>query len=98
MSFYARFVFFVSLFSCVYLFSPAFADVKKQTEEVCGYSPIHELKYSKGSSHFSYVNPDAPKGGQISVGRVGYFDSLNFLRYPGKTISDRKQIPLFIDH
>ena len=98
MFFSARLVCFLSLFSCVFHLTPALGETKNQAEKVCGYSPIHELKYSKISSHFSYVNPDAPKGGQISVGRVGYFDSLNFLRYPGTTISDRKQIPLFIDH
>ena len=30
-----------------------------------------------GFAHFSYVNPDAPKGGRIAYGVVGTFDSLN---------------------
>lgn len=94
---YLRVVCFISLFSLVYLFTPALAETKNDDRSFCGYSPIHELKYSSDSKNFSYVEPDALKGGQISVGRVGYFDSLNFLRYPGTTISDRKQIPLHID-
>ncbi len=34
-------------------------------------------KYNKSFSHLSYVNPDAPKGGRISYGSHGSFDSLN---------------------
>ncbi|OQW93262.1 MAG: ABC transporter substrate-binding protein [Beggiatoa sp. IS2] len=39
-----------------------------------GYAP----KYPAGFSHFDYVNPDAPKGGEIVLERsVGNFDSFN---------------------
>ncbi len=31
----------------------------------------------EGYTHFSYANPDAPKGGKITYGVVGTFDSLN---------------------
>ncbi len=30
-----------------------------------------------GFPHFAYVNPDAPKGGRITLGALGSFDSLN---------------------
>jgi peptide/nickel transport system substrate-binding protein len=30
-----------------------------------------------GFSHFPYVNPEAPKGGQLRLGSLGSFDSLN---------------------
>lgn len=33
--------------------------------------------YPDGFQHFSYVNPDAPKGGAIVYGATGSFDSLN---------------------
>lgn len=75
---------------------PAKAENVKSENKTCGYSPIHSLKYNAASKHFSYVNSNAPKGGSISLGRVGAFDSLNFLKYPGNTIADRKQIPLNI--
>lgn len=55
-----------------------------------GYSPIHDLKYPPDFSHFDYVNPSAPKGGEIRIGRVGTFDSLNTLRYPGNTPADMR--------
>lgn len=38
-----------------------------------GYTP----KYRPGFRHFDYVNPDAPKGGEIILSGFGTFDSLN---------------------
>lgn len=38
-----------------------------------GYTP----KYKPGFSHFDYVNPQAPKGGQLLLPGFGGFDSLN---------------------
>lgn len=34
-------------------------------------------KLGPGFQHFTYVNPDAPKGGKLVLGAVGTFDSLN---------------------
>ncbi len=34
-------------------------------------------KYGPDFSHFDYVNPDAPKGGDVHLSRTGTFDSLN---------------------
>jgi ABC-type oligopeptide transport system substrate-binding subunit len=34
-------------------------------------------KYSDGFSHFSYVNPLAPKGGDLRIAPAGTFDTLN---------------------
>ena len=45
-----------------------------------GVSAFGELKYLKDFKHFDYVNPDAPKGGRISmIGTAGRitFDSFN---------------------
>lgn len=39
--------------------------------------PGGELKYQPGFTHLDYVNPDAPKGGEISVWAFGSFDSMN---------------------
>jgi peptide/nickel transport system substrate-binding protein len=36
-----------------------------------------EPVYSAGFSHFKYANPDAPKGGRLTQGIVGTFDSVN---------------------
>ncbi|MFN3207872.1 MAG: extracellular solute-binding protein [Roseovarius sp.] len=42
-----------------------------------GYSYFGDLKYPADYEHFSYVNPDAPKGGEISLALPGSFDSMN---------------------
>jgi microcin C transport system substrate-binding protein len=45
--------------------------------------PVHGLamhgapKYGPGFTHFDYVNPDAPKGGEIRMAAIGGWDSLN---------------------
>lgn len=42
-----------------------------------GVSLDGQLKYSKDFSHFSYVNPDAPKGGKVALEAIGSFDKMN---------------------
>ncbi|WP_254448974.1 extracellular solute-binding protein [Thalassococcus sp. S3] len=42
-----------------------------------GYSFYGDLTYAEDFTHFNYVNPDAPKGGEISFARLGTFDSMN---------------------
>jgi microcin C transport system substrate-binding protein len=42
-----------------------------------GLSLFGNLKYSHNFTHFDYVNPQAPKGGQVRYATVGSFDSLN---------------------
>lgn len=42
-----------------------------------GYSYYGELKYPADFPHFDYVNPEAPKGGEISIATQGTFDSMN---------------------
>lgn len=42
-----------------------------------GYSYFGDLNYPADYDHFDYVNPDAPKGGEISIAIAGSFDSMN---------------------
>lgn len=42
-----------------------------------GISTFGELKYSADFPHLDYVNPDAPKGGEISIWGFGSFDSMH---------------------
>ncbi len=42
-----------------------------------GYSYFGDLKYPPDFEHFDYVNPDAPKGGEIALDASGTFDSMN---------------------
>lgn len=36
-----------------------------------------DLKYGPDAKHFDYVNPDAPKGGEIRLAAIGTFDNFN---------------------
>lgn len=42
-----------------------------------GYSNFGALKYPADFPYLDYVNPDAPKGGEISIWAQGNFDSFN---------------------
>ena len=42
-----------------------------------GYSYFGTLSYPEDFAHFDYVNPDAPKGGELAISSTGTFDSLN---------------------
>jgi len=42
-----------------------------------GFALHEDLKYPENFKHFSYVNPNAPKGGQLKLMGFGTFDSLN---------------------
>lgn len=42
-----------------------------------GYSFYGDLTYPEDYPHFAYVNPNAPKGGEISIATLGTFDSMH---------------------
>lgn len=42
-----------------------------------GISTFGDLKYGPDFAHLDYVNPDAPKGGEMSISAQGTFDSFN---------------------
>lgn len=42
-----------------------------------GYSNFGTLKYGPDMAHLAYVNPEAPKGGEMSVWSPSVFDSFN---------------------
>ncbi len=49
-----------------------------------GYSYFGELNYPEDFPHYSYVNPEAPKGGEISLWASGTFDSMNPFSVKGR--------------
>lgn len=57
-----------------------------------GASPLGALKYPDGFAAFDYVRPDAPKGGDLRLARIGAFDTLDTLRYPGRPPGDLRLI------
>lgn len=48
-----------------------------------GYSFFGELKYPADYPHFDYVNPNAPKGGEITISSRGTFDGFNRFAWRG---------------
>jgi microcin C transport system substrate-binding protein len=44
---------------------------------VPGFAMHGDVKYGPGFKHFDYVNPDAPKGGDVKQYSIGTFDSFN---------------------
>ena len=42
-----------------------------------GISTFGDLKYDKDFKHLNYVNPKAPKGGEVSIWAFGSFDSMH---------------------
>lgn len=48
-----------------------------------GFAMHGDVKYAPDFTHFDYVNPDAPKGGTLTMHAEGSFDNLNFLTASG---------------
>ncbi len=63
------------------LASAAFGQDTAATDETVivshGYSNFGTLKYGPDMAHLAYVNPEAPKGGEMSVWSPSVFDSFN---------------------
>ena len=56
---------------------PALAQEDASVIKSHGISRFGDLKYPADFTHFDYVNPDAPKGGELRMSAPGTFDSLN---------------------
>lgn len=53
------------------------AQAQEGTVTSHGVSTFGNLKYPADMAHLDYVNPDAPKGGEMSIWSFGSFDSMN---------------------
>jgi len=51
-------------------------------------STYGDIKYPPNFAHFDYVNPAAPKGGEIILPEIGSFDSLNPFILKGRPAAD----------
>ncbi|MEI2301189.1 extracellular solute-binding protein [Ensifer sp. MJa1] len=75
-----------TLLSAILLAPPA-AHAQEQPVWRHGTSSIGELKYKQGFSRFDYVNPDAPKGGELKLSENGTFDTFNPILSKGEAAS-----------
>ncbi len=67
----------VCLLSLFVLLPAGAAQTQEDMIRSHGYNFFGELSYPADFPHYAYVNPDAPKGGEISVWASGTFDSMN---------------------
>ncbi|MCA0044392.1 extracellular solute-binding protein [Celeribacter litoreus] len=68
---------FAPVFACVSVLAGAATAEDAEIITSTWYSEWNEAKYAEPFDHLDYVNPDAPKGGSMSLGTVGTFDSMN---------------------
>jgi microcin C transport system substrate-binding protein len=82
------------LIATAFLFSVGLTAAEAQQKVYRGHGiAMHgDLKYPAGFKNFDYVNPDAPKGGDIRLAAVGGFDSFNPFIVGGRGLSSITQI------
>ena len=68
---------FLIAFSVIVLFFVSVAHSDDHIIKSHGISTFGELKYEKDFTHLEYVNPNAPKGGEVSIWAFGSFDSMH---------------------
>lgn len=79
---------FVALATVSITLAPFMSVEGRAAQSSHGLAAFDELKYPANFSHFNYVNPDAPKGGRMSmIGSAGKitFDSFNNFILKGDT-------------
>ena len=62
-------LYFILIFLTAFFSKPAFP--------AYGIALYGEFKYPPGFTHFDYVNPDAPQGGELHASSMGDFEKLN---------------------
>jgi len=62
---------------CIAAAVPATQAASEAPAAAQGLSIYGDLKYPPGFTHFDYVNPNAPKGGDVKLSAIGTFDNLN---------------------
>lgn len=66
--------------------------VRAQPARTDGLSLLGHLALPVGFSQFPYVNPEAPKGGTVTLGSVGTFDSFNPFIVRGSAASEVSRV------
>ncbi len=75
----AQFVGKLALLTAAALFAGPVSGLSDDNDVIIahGISKFGDLKYDADFKRLEYVNPDAPKGGEISIWAEGTFDSMN---------------------
>ena len=70
--------------------------INKPAHAIVRGKPVHGLalygepKYGPDFEHFEYVNPNAPKGGTLTRGLIGTFDSFNAFSFKPNLPSSKR--------
>lgn len=71
----------------------SFSGQSQTIKESYAFAVLGEPKYAINFNHFDYVNPAAPKGGNITLSAIGTFD--NFNRYALRGVAAAKTDSLY---
>src|SRR5690606_28262471 len=63
----------------------AIAHAQETPQWRIGIAAVGELKHPDGFDRFDYVDPDAPKGGELKLSSTGTFDTFNPVLAKGET-------------
>lgn len=72
--------FLLSITLCLLILQPFSA----KAEVLYGLAMTGEPKYGPKDTHYTYANPDAPKGGTLKQAAIGTFDTVNPYNIKGK--------------
>ncbi|WP_337261724.1 MULTISPECIES: extracellular solute-binding protein [unclassified Serratia (in: enterobacteria)] len=67
----------VRLFAALVLSALSFGVQAETLNESYAFATLGEPKYATDFSHFDYVNPAAPKGGDVRLAAIGTYDNFN---------------------
>ena len=68
----------------VSLYAPSVSHAEQVVVQPHAIALHSRPKYGENFSHFDYVNPEAPKGGDVTIAAVGGFDNFNFYSDKGR--------------
>lgn len=63
-------------------------------KESYAFAVLGEPRYAFNFNHFDYVNPAAPKGGQITLSALGTFDNFNRYALPSSCTTRYLRLPM----
>ncbi|WBL73761.1 extracellular solute-binding protein [Serratia liquefaciens] len=83
----------VRVFAALVLSALSFGLQAETLNESYAFAQLGEPKYSTDFSHYDYVNPAAPKGGDVRLAAIGTYD--NFNRYASRGVPGERTDALY---
>ncbi|ANS43873.1 extracellular solute-binding protein [Serratia inhibens] len=83
----------VRVFAALVLSALSFGLQAEALNESYAFALLGEPKYAADFSHYDYVNPAAPKGGDVRMSAIGTYD--NFNRYASRGVAGERTDALY---